>query len=59
MTISGYRTQLRVRLAALRVIDGGDPLAAVATDLGFASHSHLTTAFGRVLGLRPSELRAG
>lgn len=57
MTISGYRTQLRVRLAALRVIDGGAPLAAVATDLGFASHSHLTTAFRRVLGLRPCDLQ--
>lgn len=57
MTISCYRTQLRVRLAALRVIDGGAPLAAVATDLGFASHSHLTTAFSRVLGLPPRELQ--
>jgi AraC family transcriptional regulator len=34
-----------------------DDLAAVALDVGFASHSHFTDAFRREFGRAPSEVR--
>ena len=51
-----YRTQLRLR-AAIDRLDGGDTLAAVAADCGFASHAHLTDAFRRAFGTTPSAIR--
>jgi AraC-like DNA-binding protein len=57
-TIADYRTQLRVRAAIERLLDGGDDLATIAADCGFASHSHLTDTFRRTLGTPPSQLRA-
>jgi AraC-like DNA-binding protein len=56
-SLCSYRTGLRVRCAVDRVIDPSEPLTTVAAEFGFASHSHLTTAFRRVLGVRPSDLR--
>jgi len=56
-SICTYRTQLRVRHAVERVLDPSVSLAAIAGDLGFASHAHLTTAFHRTLGVRPIDLR--
>jgi len=58
LTISGYRTQLRVRAALERVL-AGDDLTATALSLGFDSHSHFTYAFRRTFGGPPSTLRAG
>jgi AraC family transcriptional regulator len=58
-TIAAYRTQLRVRAAIERLLAGGDDLATIAADCGFASHSHLTDTFRRTLGTPPSRLRAG
>jgi len=57
-TIAAYRTQLRVRAAIERLLAGGDDLATIAADCGFASHSHLTDTFRRTLGTPPSRLRA-
>jgi AraC-like DNA-binding protein len=57
-TIAAYRTQLRIRAAIERVLAGGDDLATIAVDCGFASHSHLTDTFRRTLGTPPSRLRA-
>lgn len=52
-----YRQQLRLRLALDRLGDSVGSLTALAIDLGFASHSHFTTAFGREFGMAPSDLR--
>jgi AraC family transcriptional regulator len=53
-----YRYQLRLRLArALDLLPQYDDLTALGLDLGFASHSHFTTAFRQVYGRSPSEFR--
>jgi len=54
-----YRTQLRVSRAVDRVVNRDESLVGIAADLGFASHSHMTTAFRAVLGIRPIDLRRG
>jgi AraC-like DNA-binding protein len=56
VTISEYRTQLRVR-AALEPVVAGDDLSATALSLGFDSHSHFTYAFRRAYGVPPSAIR--
>jgi AraC family transcriptional regulator len=56
MTISAFRTELRVR-AALEPVLAGDDLCATALALGFDSHSHFTYAFRRVFGQPPSAMR--
>jgi AraC-like DNA-binding protein len=58
VTISQYRTRLRVH-AVLDHFDAGDNnLAAIAADTGFSDHSHMTRTLTGVLGAKPSELRA-
>jgi AraC-like DNA-binding protein len=53
-----YRYHLRLRLArALDLLPQYDDLTALGLDLGFASHSHFTTAFRQVYGRSPSEFR--
>jgi AraC family transcriptional regulator len=39
------------------IIAGRRPLADIAADCGFASQAHMTTLFGRMLGLSPGRLR--
>lgn len=51
-----YQTQLRLAMALHRLSDTRD-LAALALDLGFASHSQLTSAFMRTYGVAPSRHR--
>ncbi len=48
---------IRLAVAAERVMDGEDDLSKLASDLGFASHAHLTTAFRAAHGVPPSALR--
>jgi AraC-like DNA-binding protein len=56
-TLRAYRDQLRLR-AALDVLAGGcQDLAALAADLGFASHSHLTDRFRLAFGTTPTAVR--
>ncbi|HUA80534.1 MAG TPA: AraC family transcriptional regulator [Dyella sp.] len=54
-----HRYQLRVRLAlALEaVLDSSMALTTLAMELGFATPSHFTAAFGRAYGVTPSALR--
>jgi AraC-like DNA-binding protein len=53
-----YRYQLQARLAqALALLPGADDLAALALDLGFASHSQFATRFRAAYGLTPSQWR--
>jgi AraC family transcriptional regulator len=57
--VSFYRYALNLRLArAATLLQTYDNLARLATDLGFASHSHFSTAFHRWAGLTPSAYRA-
>jgi AraC-like DNA-binding protein len=58
--VSFYRYALNLRLArAAALLPTYDNLSRLATDLGFASHSHFSTAFLRWAGLTPSAYRAG
>lgn len=54
-----YRYQARLRLArSLSRLGETDDITTVAMDLGFASHSHFSTAFRVAFGLTPSAYRA-
>lgn len=53
-----YRYQLQLRLArALDLVKRYDDLSALATELGFSSHSHFTSAFRQAFGRPPSDFR--
>jgi AraC-like DNA-binding protein len=53
-----YRYQLRLRLArALERLPGTDDVAALALELGFASHSQFTNRFRATYGTTPSAWR--
>ena len=56
-TIHRYRQELRVRAALERVLDTRRDLLAIALELGYSSHSHLTAEFKRAFGVPPSVLR--
>jgi AraC-like DNA-binding protein len=58
--LSVYAYVVRARLIGTvdRVLDGDEDLARVATDGGFAHHSHYTARFRQLFGITPSELRA-
>lgn len=57
LTLTAYRTRIRV-LHALESLESGHPdLAALAADLGFADHAHLTRTVRRECGHTPSALR--
>jgi AraC-like DNA-binding protein len=48
----------RLALALDRILDGHRNLVALACDLGFASHSHLTASFRDAYGVTPNAARA-
>lgn len=56
-TIHRYREELRLR-RSLEMVAAHRDLTAVALELGYSSHSHLTASFRRALGMTPSEFRA-
>jgi AraC family transcriptional regulator len=56
-SLHGYRNQLRLRAALERIADPQARLPALASELGFSSHSHFTAAFRESFGVAPSELR--
>ncbi|MDB6042633.1 MAG: AraC family transcriptional regulator [Gammaproteobacteria bacterium] len=57
--ISFYQYALRLRLrSAAALLSTSVDLATLALDLGFASHSHFSTAFLRWSGSTPSAFRA-
>jgi AraC-like DNA-binding protein len=49
-----YLESMRVQ-EAQRLLKQGEPLAAVAHDLGFNSQSHFTTSFRRIIGVTPGQ----
>ena len=57
ITISEYRTRLRLHAVLDRLDEGDDDLAAVAAETGFADHGHMTRTVTRFLGAAPSTLR--
>jgi AraC-like DNA-binding protein len=57
VTLSSYRTQLRVHEVLLDLEAGAPDLHRVAADAGFADHSHMTRTLVAVLGGTPSALR--
>ena len=57
VTIHAYRNELRLRTALERAADPSMDLSALALDLGFSTHSHFTSAFKRLYGATPSDLR--
>jgi AraC-like DNA-binding protein len=56
-TLTSYRNQLRAALALERLDQGEPDLAALAADLGFADHAHMTRVIREHLGEPPSRLR--
>ena len=56
-SIRAYRTQLRLRTAFDRLLDGAD-ITDLALELGFSSHSHFSAAFRSPFGYAPSSLRS-
>lgn len=52
-----FRLQQRLGTALGRLSEGDEDLAAIACDLGFSSHSHMTEAFRQALGVSPHALR--
>lgn len=57
MPLRRWATRLRLAVAADRILAGAPDLGDVALESGFSSHSHLTSAFTRELGITPTELR--
>lgn len=57
VSVHRYLTRLRLRLALDRLAEGERDLAALAVDLGFATHAHFTEAFRREFGTTPSAYR--
>jgi AraC-like DNA-binding protein len=56
-SVSEYLLRLRLALASERLAEGADDLAALATDLGFANHSHFSARFRSVFGMPPGAVR--
>lgn len=56
-SMARYLMRLRLGLALDRLADGESDLAALAADLGFASHSHFTARFRATFGETPSAFR--
>ena len=52
-----YRTEARTLVAWRRIREGGDPLAAIAQDCGFADQAHLTRAIALLTGGPPRAWR--
>jgi AraC family transcriptional regulator len=59
-SLHAYREQIRLRLALDRLTSPtpGASLAVLASELGFASHSHLDARFRRTFGRTPAAVRS-
>ncbi|WP_099469501.1 AraC family transcriptional regulator [Konateibacter massiliensis] len=56
MTPHKFQIQNKVRRAQ-RLIEDGEPLTAIATDLGFYDQSHFIKCFKNIIGITPSEYK--
>lgn len=57
MSVTAYRRRLRVQQALDRLAQGERDLAALASELGFADHAHLTRTVRSATGDTPAQLR--
>jgi AraC family transcriptional regulator len=57
LSVRAYRLRLRLALAIDLLAEGAHDLTTLAMDTGFSHHSHMTTAFKKVLGKKPSAVR--
>jgi AraC family transcriptional regulator len=57
VTLHRYQNVLRLRAALRRIGEGERSLTSLALDLGYADHSHFTSAFRREYGFPPSAAR--
>ncbi len=57
-TFSDYLRSYRLRLAAQRLLSGGERINEIAYKTGFASPAHLADQFRRRFGMSPREYRA-
>ncbi len=57
LSVHRYQTRLRLLEGLDALVERDVPLAELALDLGFSSHSHFTDAFRRELGMAPSAFR--
>lgn len=55
--IHRYLISLRLRTSLERLAAGASDLTALASELGFSSHSHFTDTFRREFGRSPSDVR--
>jgi len=55
--INQYRTEQRLRHVSHRLTQSAHDLATIAEELGFSSHSHLTSSYKNHFGYTPSEFR--
>jgi len=55
--IHRYQLRMRLALALEKILDSSIALTTLAMELGFATPSHFTAAFGRAYGVTPSALR--
>lgn len=53
-TLHSYQTQIRLRVALQLIAEARFNGAGIAPQLGFASHSHLSSVFGKHFGITPS-----
>lgn len=57
-TFSDYLRAYRLRLAAQRLLSGGERISEIAYQTGFASPAHLADQFRRRFGMSPRDYRA-
>jgi AraC-like DNA-binding protein len=53
-----FRAEVRARQAWSRIVTGGDPLALLAAEAGFADQAHMTRAVAALTGRSPGGWRA-
>ena len=58
LSVGEYGRRVRLAWAATEIARGDTPLAAIATEAGFADQSHFTRAFTRYVGVTPARYRA-
>ena len=57
VTMTQYRSRLRVHAALERIDCGESDLSTIAASIGFADHSHMTRTIVAQLGQTPTALR--
>jgi AraC family transcriptional regulator len=57
MTVSQYQREMRLQRVARALLEGGESLADLAEEGGFADQSHMTREFSRATSWSPAKLR--